>query len=84
MEEREWLPVRCCCTPVKILGFLSVPKSDGIGTLRMINRYGPMIVADLDVKFARCNGFDERAIYSEERPIEFWRQFDQDFMEVKC
>ena len=88
MENRMiWLAVRCCCTPVKIFGFLPVSMRDAGRaelvveghrlqikpmsecTMHMreaLMRDGP--APDADVTYNT-----ERAIYSEDRPLSFWR-----------
>lgn len=82
------LNVRCCCQPTKILGTLEVPE--GWQALKAINlrRYdGGLEVleireivlgarSELVEKYSRVPlpALTERAVYSEDRPIEFWRK----------
>lgn len=83
--EFRWLPVRCCCGPVKIFGFLRVPFNyDRVITvrdvagrefpgiqIRQISRYSAELSPVLAV---------EMAVYSDDRPAEFWRNI-QGFVE---
>lgn len=99
----QWLAVRCCCTPMKIFGFMRLPITndqrmivrDMFGTehqlrIETISQSGgpycgrvssaPLDLEDYSAPAYRSES--ERAIYSEDRPIEFWRNF-REFMEVK-
>jgi hypothetical protein len=93
--EYQWIAVRCCCQPAKVLGFLRVTAQQiRAGYLVLppkINRTegfvdDPMpktgITVDPPVQLAikrigeikgESYGF-ENAVYSEDRPIEFWRE----------
>ena len=92
----QWLAVRCCCTPKKILGFLRVP-AELVGNGRSITLYDrggnghrvELLGFDDDTSICampqvlRRNLRDvdlgrrkrEFAVYSDDRPIEFWRNF---------
>jgi hypothetical protein len=84
-KRTEWLPVRCCCQPQKVFGFMRVPVRD-IDTRRpLFIPYRMRNGADIGIEirvFANGVRNEERAIYSDDRPIEFWRQFGEDFIEV--
>ena len=74
------LQVRCCCQPTKILGTLEVPYAPESG-------HGFFYLWDIAGKKHRVrveNLYDYTdlseeiytlAIYSEDRSVEFWRQF---------
>ena len=79
--------VRCCCQPHKILGTVDVPYefSDRFVVwedLEPINfsPNGPTMSPNVtrhEIKvrdFLAGNGKAERAVYSDDRPIEFWRK----------
>lgn len=87
-DERRWVAVRCCCQPLKILGFMPVPverlrpgvemyvrNRDGVAriTLRQMSQ--------TTQSESSCVITNEVAIYSEDRPIEFWRDVEG-FVEV--
>jgi hypothetical protein len=66
------LNVRCCCQPQKILGTLEVASL--YPNQRLAARRG---IVEIEVR-AFCNAGEmeyEFAVYSDDRPIEFWRQF---------
>lgn len=77
----SWLAVRCCCTPNKIFGFLKYDGSDrkadgGTIYIRVLNKTGGAERVALRDMHRRRRGPQievELAVYSEERPIEFWR-----------
>ena len=80
---KEWLPVRCCCQPQKIFGFMPVDssllsKSDQ--TIEIDNVAGDKI--ELKIKkfsassYRQENVAYEMALYSDDRPVEFWFQFN--------
>lgn len=88
--RKSWLPVRCCCTPDKILGFLRVPTEDfdkrdhvymldRYGSSRMV-KFGVMkeVVMRDDVRLhgpAALPRSTETAVYSDDHPLEFWKTF---------
>lgn len=79
-SETQWLAVRCCCGPTKILGFLSVPSQHvGRGAPIMFRMtMGRACTAEVR-RLSDCrNGAfqDEWAIYSEDRPLSFWRDVE--------
>ena len=94
--------VRCCCTPMKILGTLELP--DGTMTLRDGTRVPVTLPEKVDAEAGQLYAvvpelpkmvrvehvllrtfaeYDpdlrdytrELAVYSEDRPVEYWRQF---------
>lgn len=83
------LNVRCCCTPTKILGTLEVPpgaverRGFLVHTMRPAAPWNWQELLDAGQSLLRANtehveirsfGYlGEPAIYSEERPVEFWR-----------
>jgi hypothetical protein len=98
-ETHRWYPVRCCCTPTKIFGFMKLKITyrgplvvrDNIGTrhkieIRLIStmRTGPSLDFDKGpiAEMTSMQREDELAIYSDDRPIEFWRNIP-DFLELK-
>ena len=79
-------PVRCCCTPTKILGHLDLPDGLRDGqryriveraplTKRPYGRASSVRMHDAVLRRYRKadNNVDEIAIYSDDRPINFWR-----------
>lgn len=77
-----WLPVRCCCTPNKIFGFLQLSEDDAKRAEVEINRHRIQIRA-MHENSMLCRDGDgpdvmegtvERAVYSDDRPREFWRR----------
>lgn len=81
-----WRAVRCCCTPTKVLGFMIVPEharfllvEDIMGGTHSIE------LKEIGQQFRTWRGtspITELAIYSDDRPIEFWRGIIG-FMEAK-
>lgn len=79
------LNVRCCCRPQKILGTLEIDDlhlSFTVAIARPIST-GPTwprewVAFDYHrIELRHYQGFDEEteiAVYSDDRPIEFWRQ----------
>ena len=84
------LNVRCCCQPTKILGTLEVPDMairSGHFDVVLCTRFVPLSSVsnryDFQTKFRRetvhlktfgNSRVAEQAIYSDDRPIEFWRK----------
>jgi len=81
-----WYPVRCCCTPRKIFGFIRLPAdaghiyrvTDRRGTVHELELRPIRYVFDAD---ADCSS--ELAIYSDDRPLEFWHMLPG-FVEASC
>lgn len=70
------IPIRCCCQPVKILGYLNLPRSVvRTGPVQLLNLQGQKQTIELRV-FVKNQEEQETAIYSEERPKEFWQNFN--------
>jgi hypothetical protein len=69
----DWVAVRCCCQPTRIFGFLRLERDHG-PTVTVTDVFGAQQVLELK-RYCAGGGFinDERAIYSDDRPIEFWR-----------
>jgi hypothetical protein len=73
--------VRCCCQPQKILGTLDVPAAPKLHafiktseTVRMMADDGQVETIELRLFHDQQTGY-ETAVYSEERPVEFWQRF---------
>jgi hypothetical protein len=74
-----WYPVRCCCSPQKIFGFLPLPhqlvkqcKNQAI----LKDRNGKSHQIELRTLYNGINEVnltEELAVYSDDMPIEFWR-----------
>ncbi len=86
-RDMQWYAVRCCCTPKKVFGFIQaepraieVQVSDchGIKHTLSIKSLSECMMAGPGGSFLN----DERAIYSDDRPIDFWRTI-RGFLEVK-
>lgn len=70
--ECQWVAVRCCCTPKRVLGFMRLDQ----GIVRAGHRFrqrGNGRPASRESTWPDTYR-REFAIYSEDRPIEFWRQ----------
>jgi len=95
----SWYPVRCCCQPHKIFGFLKLPDSSK-STHTIADRSGSEHIVELrpirelrrvddpqtagayvDAVYDAVCSDEERAVYSDDRPIEFWRTISG-FVEV--
>lgn len=74
--------VRCCCTPEKVLGYLKWRSQSAHQTLACSD--GSMEVVSLKIISLMEDGMpvSRYAVYSEDRPIEFWRKL-RDFREVR-
>ena len=86
-----WYPVRCCCTPRKIFGFIRLPANAG-HIYRVTDRRGTVHELELrpittDHRYVLDADADcyssELAIYSDDRPLEFWRMLPG-FVEASC
>lgn len=68
-----WLPVRCCCTPIKVFGFLKIPAA--LVDREHVDILNKFTGEKITIKLATFHdaGEEERAVYSEERPASFWR-----------
>lgn len=83
----SWFPVRCCCQPQKIFGFIRLPdmersnvvdKRGNVHKLELRSMANcKMTVLNNQLEYER-----ELAIYSDDRPIEFWRSV-VGFLEIK-
>lgn len=73
-------PVRCCCEPQKILGYIDLPQAGG-AIRRVPFRPSPQPVTlrqhtiALRLFWSRENGY-EFAVHSDDRPLEFWRTIE--------
>ncbi|HXD04443.1 MAG TPA: hypothetical protein VN680_00210 [Burkholderiaceae bacterium] len=73
--------VRCCCTPSKVLGWLHlpagmrelmVPEACGWSSGLEVPRESPKRhLVKLRV-YEGMGGYQELAVYSDDRPLEFW------------
>lgn len=94
-----WLPVRCCCKPDSLLGFMRLPETalahsyleiEGHGIeIKPLTTLKPSTIRDhFDAKPSEFSSLTlgdtevELAIYSDDRPLAFWRQF-REFVEVR-
>lgn len=81
--------VRCCCQPQKVLGTLEVPRLNAdhfvvqerlscsaLFSLNTdsISKAVPTHEIKVRVFHDYSSGYHERAIYSDDRPLEFWRK----------
>jgi hypothetical protein len=85
-KNMTWYPVRCCCGQQKIFGFIKLPVGqvpvysvrDRLGNvhrleLKRIAIGHRSVVAD-HIPIAVEGSFEEElAVYSEDRPLNFWR-----------
>jgi len=91
----QWFAVRCCCTPQKVFGFIRLrPGLNEYIVLEKPKRKTTLrALSDLEtgllprthrIKVKTLDSYDtsELAIYSEDRPIEFWRNIEG-FVEAK-
>jgi len=92
MAEQTWLPVRCCCTPTKVFGFLRVPSDalrvreivipdkGGVPQRVQLRKFTegrcPTTVFDPDLVSVFTPPDCEIAVYSDDRPPEYWRGFE--------
>ena len=88
--KTRWFAVRCCCESSKIFGFLQLPDNPNTWVYRTItDRSGKGHRIELreacEATVIDYLGSSEPikrertadlAVYSDDRPIEFWRQFD--------
>lgn len=80
----EWRAVRCCCQPRKIFGFMQVESGmnhimvEGkqfqirVMSEKQTRGFGSIVGKYEDIQSVEYTR--ELAIYSEDHPIEFWRQ----------
>lgn len=82
--------VRCCCQPQKILGTLDLPTTNKTQRLTTRSVIRPMVLKQDDVIpanttiehhtiqlriYNRDDGVEELSVYSDDKPVEYWRQF---------
>lgn len=77
-NEVEWLAVRCCCQPTKVLGFMQLPRGQAKHSVWVQGHGLDVIEVRLMSDAKRTDDgthaiTTEMAIYSEDRGIEFWR-----------
>lgn len=76
-HQVQWIAVRCCCTPTKVLGFLSLDaETIARRQFRSPHIDGTVEIREIMDSTASPGGVEirrELAIYSEDRPIEAWR-----------
>lgn len=87
----EWRAVRCCCQPRKVFGFMQVErgmnyidvggKRFNIRIMSERNTFGFGIINKPE-DITSIEYREELAIYSEDHPIEFWRE-QEGFIEIK-
>jgi hypothetical protein len=95
MPEKQWYAVRCCCTPKKIFGFIRLPVGAKKLSLPLVSKPAefvpweefPHLVemerVEIEIKpISSMSGNLEYSIYSDDRPIEFWRRVPG-FIEAK-
>lgn len=98
MSDMQWYPVRCCCTPQKIFGFIQLPVGIRRHQIRLrvdlpstasfdFAEIKPIAVmdnskAEIEVRGISVEYNREFAVYSDDRPIEFWRRVIG-FVEIK-
>lgn len=97
MPDNEWMAVRCCCSPERVFGFLKVPRSLEGDRYRVVDIAGvihevkikpyceiPVAMAPpIQISLIPTGAMEkEAAIYSDDRPIEFWRSI-KGFVEVQ-
>lgn len=70
----QWLPVRCCCEPSRIFGFVRVqyPGRSCVG-LSLRQEEKPRLYTAGIREFDEPGMVNERSISSEGLPIAFWR-----------
>lgn len=89
MTPYRWFPVNCCCQPDVLFGFLRLPEGgllhvvkDRDGTehrielkrLRQARTFSSALMLDsAKVALEIPETAEEIAIYSDDRPLEFWR-----------
>lgn len=84
---RQWFAVRCCCTPMKILGFFALEPRGGSEyyvrdahgqehriELKLISKM-TCVAGEPPLPAFNVDFYEDReiAIYSDDRPIQFWR-----------
>jgi hypothetical protein len=69
------LNVRCCCTPEKVLG--TMPWREGSESMHFASKaslFDPPKKVTVRVRhFMHADGFNELAVYGDDRGVEFWR-----------
>jgi hypothetical protein len=75
------LNVRCCCQPTKVFGTMEVPegaqKGQPVNYFYIPTRDNPRELIEVRHIWINIgNGVSEqqKAVYSDDRPIEFWRR----------
>ena len=81
-------PVRCCCQPNKIFGYLDLPTEGRPGYYTVFEHLKPLKVGPIcnpvltieapqnytvELRPIIADGELNVAVYSDDRPIEFWR-----------
>lgn len=89
---KAWLAVRCCCQPQKIIGFLPVnEESMRVGIMNVTSgkrsifssenvSSAPKVLYEAAMRHHQVElkiyGMGELAVYSDDKPIDFWRTID--------
>jgi hypothetical protein len=85
MEQNQWFAVRCCCTPKKVFGFLKLYGPFKARQTFITNYDGQkhsIKIRPIFIDKTKTGSVPpELAIYSDDKPIEFWRTIPG-FLEV--
>lgn len=91
-SRQHWLPVRCCCRPEKVFGFLRLPEDalraqevtlpdrngapQRVSLRRFAERPEIKTMFDPDAIGVFSMPTWEIAVYSDDQPPEFWQRFE--------
>lgn len=81
---RKLYRVRCCCTPRKVLGYIEGPDTGGTFQVQVRTHHLEQIepyatrteytLQEVEVRKFRDWNREERAVYSDDKPLSFWRR----------
>lgn len=84
----QWYAVRCCCEGNRLLGFIRLPEGpeshrvpERTTTSAAFSVYSEQKNFSMHIIRLKMFG-NERAVYSDDKPIEFWRSING-FVEAK-
>lgn len=77
----SWYAVRCCCEGMKVLGFIKLQRQTEHYAVAHEHQRGVAFVEDAPAVEAQIKRHsielrrfgNEMAVYSDDKPIEFWR-----------
>jgi len=71
MSEAKLIPIRCCCHPVKILGYL--PYFPGLKRMSVETKSGEVVEIEAK-RYQNIHGVNQQAWYGDDHPVDWWME----------